>query len=88
MKQRVDKLHPEQQRASCKAMKGLFKSLSKDTNNIDITGELFIPCTDGQLHLSSEVVIENNSWLQRIKDFNLLIFVDGYHFGYEIQKIV
>ena len=74
-------LNPDQKCKSVKALSGLF-DLVKNAKLPVLSFDLYIPCRDGKLHVSSDVVYEDNSWLKRIPNFNLPIFIDMDEFGY------
>ena len=75
------KLNPDQRLKTKKALDG-FLNLLETAETSRLNSDLFIPCTDCKLHRSSEVVFSDNSWLNRIPNFNLPVF-DVNQFGYD-----
>ena len=80
-------LNPNLKNITCRALAGLFMTIDCE-NPPALPTELFIPCTDGKLHMSSEVVIEDNYWLRRIPNFTRPIFIDMIKFGYQQDKCI
>ena len=74
-------MDPNSRSLALKALTGLFALIDCKKVPATVT-ELFIPCVDGKLHLSSEVVIKDNSWLDRIPNFQRPIFIDSKEIGY------
>ena len=78
-------MNPDLIFASKKALVGLMSLIEIQDSNLSLESfpELFIPCNDGKLHCSSDVVIVDKSWLERLPNFGQPIFDDLVEYSRE-----